>query len=277
MFKRYKPFFRAGAMDLLAYKFNIFMWLIVSVFQVICIVFLWIAVYRNSPNGLDTIINGYSFKDMIAYLVMINIFSFIIFDNTTLWTINDEIKNGTIAMAFTKPISYRVRYIASTLGAATMCFIILGVPCFTVAYLIFGFLGFIKFTSIWSFLLYLILFFLASLIATLINDVINYIFGVLCFYTSSGWGINQIKAVIISFLSGTLIPLAFFPGVFKDIVSLLPFSHMAQNPVLIMLMKIDYLSALKTIGLSVIWLIILEIFAGLLFKHASKKITVQGG
>ena len=106
MFKRYKPFFKAGSMDMMAFKFNIFSWLIVSALQVACLVFLWIAVYNNSTNGMDSIINGFTFKDMITYLVMINIFTFVSFDGNTSWTINQEIKDGTIAMAFVKPISY---------------------------------------------------------------------------------------------------------------------------------------------------------------------------
>ena len=61
MFKRYKPFFRAGAMDMMAFKFNLFTWLIVTVFEVAVIVFLWIAVYRNSIDGFDSVINGFSF------------------------------------------------------------------------------------------------------------------------------------------------------------------------------------------------------------------------
>ena len=52
---------------------------------------------------------------------------------------------------------------------------------------------------------------------------------------------------------------------------------MAQNPILILLMKVDYITALKYIGLSAIWVVILELFAKLLFTHASKKVTVQGG
>ena len=50
MFRRYKPFFRAGAMDLMAYKFNIFTWLIVSILEVAVVIFLWISVYKNSEN-----------------------------------------------------------------------------------------------------------------------------------------------------------------------------------------------------------------------------------
>lgn len=277
MLKRYKPFFRAGAMDLLAYKASIFMWFIISILEILCVVFLWFAVYKNSSNGMNSVINGFTFKEMLSYLVMINIFNFVAFDGNTLFTINDEIKNGTIAMSFTKPISYRMRFIADNLGAVSVQFMTFGIPAFTAAYIIFGLIGFINFTSVWSFLFYLLFFFIATLLATLINDTINYIFGVLCFYTSSGWGLNQIKTVIVSFLSGTLIPLSFFPGAFKNIVNILPFAGMAQNPVLIMLMKVDYIECLKIIGLSLFWYIVLEIFASLLFNHASKKVTVQGG
>ena len=139
MFRRYKPFFKAGAMDLMAFKFNIFSWLIVSALQVSCLVFLWIAVYRNSIDGMDSIINGFSFKEMITYLVMVNIFTFVCFDGNTSWTINQEIRDGTIAMAFVKPISYRARFIFSNLGSVATMVLMFGLPSFTVAYIVFYF------------------------------------------------------------------------------------------------------------------------------------------
>lgn len=277
MFKRYKPFFKAGAMDLLAYKFNILTWLVVSVFEVVCIVFLWIAVYQNSSDGVNSIINGFNFKEMISYLVFINMFTFVTFDGTTLWTINEEIKKGTITMAFTRPISYRKRFIATTLGALSVMNLMLGLPCFIIAYIVFILIEFIAVESIWIFAAHIILFFIAQLLAALINDVLNYIFGVLCFYTSSGWGINQIKQVIVMFLSGTLVPISFFPDTIKTIVGYLPFAGMAQNPVLILLMKVDIVNSLILIGISLFWWIVLEVFGMILFNKASKKVTVQGG
>lgn len=277
MLKKYKPFFRAGAIDTLAFKFNLFTWLFVTIFEVACVLFLWIAVYKNSPNGIDSVINGFTFKEMICYLVMINIFNFVVFSNYTLWKINDEIKDGTIAMAFVKPISYRARFIFSNLGIVFMQSLLIGLPCFSIAYIIFLCIGYIKIASIWIFILHLIFFVFALLLATLLNDVLNYIFGILCFYTSSGWGINQIKNVIIGFLSGTLLPLSFFPGIFGRIVQYFPFAGMGQNPILIFLMKIDSIESIKFLGLSFIWLLLLEGIAALLFRHASKKVTVQGG
>lgn len=277
MFKRYKPFFRAGAMDLLAYKFSIFTWLFVTIFEVAVVIFLWIAVYKNSSDGVDSIINGFTFKEMITYLVMINIFSFVVMDGNTLWMINTEIKDGTISMTFVKPISYRIRFIATTFGNLFVRVAIFGLPSFVLAYLIFYFIDFIVISSLGIFILHILLFIIALVIASLLCDVLNYIFGILCFYTSSGWGINQIKNVITSFLSGTLIPLAFFPVAIKDIVNILPFAGMASNPVLILLMKVNLIESVKIIAISIFWLIFLEIIAMLLFKHASKKITVHGG
>ena len=277
MFKRYKPFFKAGAMDMMAFRFSIFTWLFVTIFEVAVIIFLWIAVYKNSNDGFDSIINGFSFKDMICYLVIINIFAFVTFDQGTLWTINDEIKNGTISMSFVKPISYRKRFIATTLGYFSVVFFIIEIPFLSIIYLVFYLIGFIEISSIWLFFGYLLLFLIAQVIACLLNDVINYIFGILCFYTSSSFGINQIKSVIISFLSGSLLPLAFFPGVLKEVLGYLPFAGMASNPVMILLMKYSFVDSILFILLSLIWLVVLELFAFLLFKHASKKITVHGG
>ena len=275
MLKRYLPFFRAGAMDLMAFKFAVFSWVIVSIFQVACTIFLWLAVYQNSP---DAVINGFTISEMITFQIFINIYTFVTFDNNTGYTINQEIKDGTIAMSFVKPISYRLRFIATNFGSVSMLMLIFGFPFLTIAYVVLGLLGYITINvSVGGFLLYILLFFVAQLLAILLNDAICYIFGILCFYTTAGFGLNQIKMVVVNFLSGTYVPIAFFPGIFKTIASYLPFAGMAQNPILILLMKVDYITALKYIGLSAIWVVILELFAKLLFTHASKKVTVQGG
>lgn len=275
MLKKYLPFFRAGAMDLLAFKFVVISWGIVSIFQVACTIFLWTSVYQNSP---DAVINGFTIHEMITFQIFINIYTFVTFDNQTSDTINHEIKDGTIAMSFVKPISYRLRFVATNLGNVAILMLVFGVPFLSLAYIVLGLLGFISINvSIWFFLLYIFLFFVAQLLAVLLNDAICYIFGILCFYTTAGFGLNQIKMVVINFLSGTYVPISFFPGIFKTIAYYLPFAGMAQNPILILLMKVDYIEALKCIALSLIWVILLELFGKMLFNHASKKVTIQGG
>lgn len=277
MFKKYKPFLRASAMDMMAWRFNILVWVVVTVFEVACLIFLWLAIYSSSEGGIDASINGFTYKEMISYVVLTTVFGFVTFNNDTLWFINQDIRKGTIGNYVIKPISYRGKFVASNLGAFLMMSTVFGIPLYGASLGVLIGIGFLPIISVWDFIAHIGLFLIASVIACLLNDTIAYLFGILCFYTTSAWGLNSLKTTVISFLSGTLLPLAFFPPIFKDIVSYMPFAGMSQNPILILMMKYDYLESFKVIGIALAWLVILELFVKLLFSHAIKKVTVQGG
>ena len=277
MLRKYKPFLRASAMDMMAWRFNILVWAIVTVFEVACLVFLWLAVYSSSEGGIDASINGFTYKEMISYVVLTTVFGFVTFNNDTLWNINQDIRKGTIGNYVIKPISYRGKFIASNIGAFLTMSVVFGIPLYGISLGVLIGIGFLTITSIWGFIAHIGLFLVASVLACLLNDVIAYFFGILCFYTTSAWGLNSLKTTVISFLSGTLLPLAFFPPVFRDIVGYMPFAGMSQNPILILMMKYDYVESLKVIVIAFAWLVILEVLVKILFNHAIKKVTVQGG
>ena len=277
MLKKYKPFIRASAMDMMTWRFNILVWVVVTVFEVACLIFLWLAVYSSSEGGINASINGFTYKEMIAYVVLTTVFGFVTFNNDTLWYINQDIIKGTIGNYVIKPISYRGKFVASNIGAFLMMSTVFGIPLYGISLGVLIGIGFLPIVSIWGFIAHIGLFLISSVIACLLNDTISYLFGILCFYTSSAWGLNSLKTTIISFLSGTLLPLAFFPPLFKDIVGYMPFAGMSQNPILILMMKYDYLESLKVILIALAWLIALELFVKMLFNHAIKKVTVQGG
>ena len=277
MLKKYKPFLRAGAIDTMAFRFNILVWAAITVLQVARMVFLWLAVYRSSVGGIDAEIHGFTYREMIAYVVLTTIFGFVTFNNDTLWYINTDIKKGTVGNYLIKPISYRGKFAATSLGNLLTMTGMFGLPFYTAALITLGSLGFLPDLSFPAFFAHLGLFLLAGLCASLLNDTIAYIFGVLCFYTSSGWGLNSLKTTLISFLSGTLLPLAFFPAGLRELVGWMPFAGMSQNPVLILMMKYDLAQSLRCVALTAAWIVALELFAKLLFSHAVRKVTVQGG
>ena len=275
MLKKYRPFLRAGAIDTMAYRFNILVWAVITVCQVACMVFLWLAVYRSSADGTE--IHGFTYREMIAYVVLTTIFGFVTFNNDTLWYINSDIRKGTIGNYLIKPISYRGRYAATSFGNLLTMTVMFGIPFYSLALVILGSLGFLPNLAFPGFFAHLGLFLLAGLCASLLNDTIAYIFGVLCFYTSASWGLNSLKTTIISFLSGTLLPLAFFPAGLRQVVNWMPFAGMSQNPILILMMKYDLAESLRSVAMTAAWIVALELFAKLLFSHAIRKVTVQGG
>ena len=277
MLKKYKPFLHAGAIDTMAYRFNILMWAAITVCEVACMVFLWLAVYRSSAGGMDAEIHGFTYRDMIAYVVLTTIFNFVTYNNDTLWNINTDIKKGTIGNYLIKPISYRGKFAATSFGTLLTMTVFFGLPLYTSALVTLGALGFLPGLTYPAFFAHLLLFLLSGLCASLLNDAIAYIFGVLCFYTSSGWGLNSLKVTLVSFLSGTLLPLAFFPAGLREILNWMPFAGMRQNPVLILMMKYNLAESLCSVALAAAWIAALELFAKLLFSRAIRKITVQGG
>ena len=277
MLKKYKPSLRAGAIDTMAYRFNILIWAVITVCQVACMVFLWLAVYRSSAGGMDAEIHGFTYREMISYVVLTTVFGFVTYNNDTLWNINTDIRKGTIGNYLIKPISYRGKFAATSFGNLLTMTIMFGLPFYTAALVTLRSLGLLPGLTFPGFFAHLGLFLLAGLCASLLNDTIAYIFGVLCFYTSSGWGLNSLKETLVAFLSGTLLPLAFFPAGLRGVLNWMPFAGMSQNPVLILMMKYDLAESLRCVARSAAWIVVLELFAKLLFSHAIRKVTVQGG
>ena len=295
--RKYFPFFKANMMSVLSYRFNIVVWIIVTALEVMASLFLWIAVYKSS---LEPVINGFTMKEMITYMVFANIFSFTTFASGTMESVTDDVKEGTIAMQITKPISYQIRFMFTTLGGLFIQIFLFGFPMYIIAYVVFYCIGFVSITSIYQFLISIIIFLLLIVISCLTNEAISFFPGVLTFYTNAAFGLNQMQQIVIAFLSGTAIPISFFPGdIFKKIVNFLPFAGMVQNPVLILLGKSPYLlegniipSAYSYLGdgllsfaldgiivvvIASFWCVILSLFGTILFNQAIKKVTVHGG
>ena len=272
--KKYIPFFKAGMMEEMAYKAGLFMWMLITAFQLVCVVFLWVAVYDNADSP---VINGFTFREMIVYFIITNIFAFMCLENETMHGINEEIKDGTIALSFIKPISYRLRFLFRGFGTCALRFLIMGIPTLTISIIVFINMGYMKIDSVPKFIAHIVLFFVAMIFAVAIFDTVNYICGVLCFYTTAAWGLNFTKNVFVNFFSGVLIPLSFFPGGFSKVAEILPFAGLSQNPVFILISRVDIETSLMFIVKDIVWFIILGLIAKILFDHASKKITVQGG
>lgn len=97
------------------------------------------------------------------------------------------------------------------------------------------------------------------------------------FYTIAQRGIKIIVTALVSFLSGGVIPLVFFPAKLVLVLKFLPFSAMQSTPLLIYSGNLNGREALNSILLQVVWLGVL-IALGKLFMFLSlKKVVVQGG
>ena len=124
----YLPFSKAGIKIELAYKAQIVMWIVISFIQCFFVLFLYQAIYRNSENGMSSVINGFTFYDMVLYMITSFFFSFIMGSGDTSYEIWTDIKEGTIANTLTKPVSYRLRHLFTYFGVLVFDYIVIIVP-----------------------------------------------------------------------------------------------------------------------------------------------------
>lgn len=227
---------------------------------------LWKSIFASSPNQ---IVNGMTFKTTFIYLAMSKSMYTLFLSNTE-WNISSSIIDGKIIMDFLKPMNYQLFYFLMYLGSVVFNFLFVFIP--SIFFILFAVgkeenLGF------------KLVYFLVSLVlAMCISFIIDFFTGTVCFFTESTWGISILKEVIVLLLSGAIVPIPFFPDNLKRIVEVLPFHAIYNLPVQILTnssqSRQDYL---ETIGIQIMWIIILFILSRLFYKRASKVLTINGG
>lgn len=237
---------RGSLMESLAFRASAITRVIANFVYLIIIYFLWRAIYDSSPAD---VVNGMTFYDTMVYLVLASAM-FNVLDAFIVWEIGRGYQSGELVEQLVKPISYQRYLFFGTIGGSVMLFVTTFLPTFVIVYLI----------THGSFTLgiNLIFFLISMVLAFVINFCVDFIVGTICLYTQSIWGVNMMKEVVVSLLSGATIPLAFFPEGIRKVVNVLPFQAIYHTPLHILtardLKLSDYLQGL---GIQLLWVVIL--------------------
>jgi ABC-2 type transport system permease protein len=99
----------------------------------------------------------------------------------------------------------------------------------------------------------------------------------IAFFTSYVFGLFMIKDALLSFLTGQLIPLSFFPEVVQKVFDFLPFSSMVYTPVMIYLGKYQGMELTFVMLRQAVWVVLLYAFGSFIWKLVVKRLVVLGG
>jgi ABC-2 type transport system permease protein len=270
---RYIPFAKAGMKGFLAYKAQVFLWLFISLIEVLFVVFLYHAIYNSSsdPSGL---INGFTFNELILYMVTSFVLTFTIGNNDTSWNIFEDIREGTISSTLTKPVSYRLRHLFTCFGSAGLSVVLFLLPILVILY---GcFIGFGLIAVTWTYIFDVIILLVLMFLAMVLIDSISYLIGLLTFYTEHMFGLSMIKNAIQDFLSGKMLPLSYM-GAFGVFCSYTPFAFLNSAPVMVLMGKVAVVDGVIYVAIALAWVTVIELINHFMFGHCIKKLTVQGG
>lgn len=267
--KIYLPFINAGMQETTTYRVNWIFYMLGNVLNCFISYFLWKAIYMS---GNESSMQGFTMPQMIVYIFLMFLTTTLISSDGT-YDIGEEIRDGSIAMRLIKPVSYNATFLFQELGNKLMTICILIPPTIVgleiVRYMMTGKVQF----NIFYFLLYAI----SAVMAYLINFFFNICFGFIAFVIKYLWGANMMKNCIVGFLSGQIIPLAFFPEAVERVFLLLPFASLNYTPVMIYMGMYTGEKVVFYMVLQLFWVFFFFALSKLLWKISVKHLSVQGG
>ena len=264
--KAYGSLMRSGVMEMLQFRMSAIVMLFGNMVYLVVIYNLWRAIYAS----VDTpTVNGMTFTDTMIYLVLASA-QFAFMEAYLVWEMGRSVQDGSIIVQLIRPMSYDTYQLFYITGGNIFNFVVTFIPTFIIVEIITK--GAVPIGIN-------ILYYLVSVIfGALINFAVDYFVGTICLYTQSIWGINIMKEVLVTFLSGATVPLAFFPETLHKIVMFLPF-HAIYNTPLTLLIHND-LPPEEVAGMlfvQFVWVVIVFILAKAFWKVSERVITVNGG
>ncbi|HGC7256240.1 TPA: ABC transporter permease [Streptococcus agalactiae] len=270
LLRRYKPFIIAGMQELITYRVNFFLYRIGDIMGAFVTFYLWKAVFDSSDQPL---IQGFNLFDMTLYIVMSFVTNLLTKSDSS-FMIGEEVKDGSIIMRLLRPVHFVASYLFTEIGFRWLVFISVGLPFLIIITTLKLLLG----QSFLQVCLTTLAYFLSLILAFLINFFFNICFGFSAFVFKNLWGSNLLKNSLVAFVSGSLIPLTFFPKIIAEFLSVLPFSSLIYTPVMIVIGKYNVCQMIQALLLQLFWLVVMVTLSQLIWKRVQQShITIQGG
>lgn len=248
----------------LAYRFDVFANIIFQCIVMFATAFFWKAIYAGSDRFWEA-----GISDMLTYTIVSSFMS-VLFVTTVEARLMESIEKGTVAMDMLKPVPLFGIYFFEDIGNITPLFFVNGLPVLIIGSL------FIRIPvpkdGVSAFL-----FFISFLLSFFINWLVAALFSLLSFVVINMSPLIQVKKHVLRLLSGSIIPVWFFPEWLKNILELFPFVYIYQLPLDLYIGRYTIEKALPKLCIQFAWVCILAVLFHIAKGNMVKKVMVQGG
>ena len=114
-------------------------------------------------------------------------------------------------------------------------------------------------------------------ISSLLVFLLDFLVALVAFWTTQIRSINGFLRLVITLLSGSFIPLWFFPPRARDALALLPFASIYHAPLSLYIGRLRGTEALRTILVQLAWVLVLLAGGRLLWAKARRLRMTNGG
>src|SRR5579884_2356311 len=214
---------------------------------------VWTALYAQNAAPA-----GVPLHAVITYTTVALLMSLVLeIDGTR--AIREKIREGTIATDLMKPISLPLYFFSDGVGM-TLLHALLIVPALIASLLIVH----VDVPPPHV----LAAFALSFLLGYLVNFLLNFLMNCVAFWTLETFAIQLMVRWVSDLLSGQIVPLIFFPGVWQKVVLALPFAAIYSTPLLIYLGTIPPSGYLAAMAAQAGWGVAFALLSALVWRAA---------
>lgn len=261
---KYRSLAQVSLQQAITYRRTTVINILLTFIWVFVLYFLWRAAYSGRSA-----IEGYSWDEMRTYIVLA-------FGINALvgWRVGTQmmgtIRTGEVLREMVRPLNYCGTQLARAAGFAVVEGILSLILTLVIGLLL------LRFQPPAS-PLAAVLFAVSVLLGFLTKALIVFLVSLITFWTLSGLGVMWSQDAVIQILSGTIVPLALMPGWLRIVAEVLPMRGIVSTPVTLYLGKAAGSEIVLLLGLQVLWLVLLWVFANLAWRKAFTVVDIQGG
>lgn len=268
--RKYAKITRVTLVERLTYRADFLIGTLLRFLPMLTTILLWKAIYDGSGQSS---LNGFDFKDMIAYLLMVNISRMFSSMPGLAAGIARDIREGTLKKYLLQPIdligyllSYRIAHKISYIISSAVPYAILFFVCRHF------FEGKVP-TDLHTWLA-----FAASLVmAFLIGFYFETCVGMVGFWLLEVTSMLYIVMTLNYFVSGHMFPLDLLPPFWATLLKWLPFQYMAYFPAVIFLGKIRGPALTEALLIEVAWVLGFIVLSRWLYRRGLRRYSAFGG
>ena len=226
--------------------------------------YVLVAVFAASAT-----IGGYDRSDALTYVFLGQAMIMTVY-MWSWWEIALAIRSGDIVTDLYRPFDYQAYWLAQDLGRACYHTIFRGIPPFVLGAIVFD-LRMPESPLTW------LLFAASVLMAVCVSFGVRFLVNLAAFWLLDYRGAGAIATACGTFLSGFVVPVAFFPGWLALIAHALPFRGMIQVPIDVFLEKESGGALVTMMAVQAAWAAALFAAGRLVLGAARRRVVVQGG
>ena len=262
--KKYLYIIKTQIIKRLTYAFDVYGNILVQTIIMITSAFFWKALYKDGGTA-----GGVNVESMLVYIIMSSVLSVLLITNVEK-RIEQSVQKGTVATDMMKPVSLFGIYFAEDIGTIIALILQNILPILLIG-------SFLIKVPKMADLRDLPLFVLSVLLSFFINWFLAALFGMMAFSAVNIDALIQVKKHLIRLISGSIIPLWFFPDPIANVLKFLPFPYIYQLPLSIYIGRGTRAEIFTGMEIQLAWAVVLFLVFLFAQKQITRKVMVQGG